>query len=320
MPNLTSPAQFNTIPRGKPSFGRDPKDPKIWYYDGTPTVCTFFALDYVVPNFWNGKQPDLFVNGPNFGTNIGEFMYAFSGTMAATYSAIGRGIPAISISADSYGPSRGYMKLQENTKSGFPDPATIIGNLSTQLVNQLATGVSSNGTKLLPHGYGLSVNFPKITSFKDKSCLYPPFIRTRLSGGAATQKAVFDFKTGTFTGQNIVVPNGINECINGNCTLPGESTVVNNYCQTSVSVFTINYDAPSNAATKGVDASLAGVVVDEAHARNYSAATVGSPPPVEQVGQKQGANSVRSAAGRLCAGEWTVIGTALGLALWVILS
>jgi 5'-nucleotidase len=290
------------------SFGQDPKYPKIWYYDGTPTVCTFFALDYVVPNFWNGTQPDLFVNGPNFGTNIGGFMYTMSGTLAATYSAIGRGIPAVAISAASYGPSRGYMKLEQNTASGFPDPATIIGNLTTQLVKQLVP--STKGARILPQGYGISVNFPKITSFKDTSCLYPPFIRTRLSGGGATQKMIFDYRTGVFHGEDAVMPSGINECINGNCTLPGESNVVKS-CQTSVSVFTINYDAPDNAATKSVDASLAGVVSSEANAKNYSAATVGPPPLINQglVGKP-----VPGSAGRINGAGLRVLSAIVGLA------
>ena len=49
--NLTSPSEFDLIPEGTPSFGIAPNDSHIWYYNGTPTTCTFFALDYVVPNY-----------------------------------------------------------------------------------------------------------------------------------------------------------------------------------------------------------------------------------------------------------------------------
>ena len=67
-----------------PQFGTDPHDSHIWYYNGTPATCTFFALDYVVKNFWNGTQPDLLVSGPNEGANLGPFLYTLSGTMGAT--------------------------------------------------------------------------------------------------------------------------------------------------------------------------------------------------------------------------------------------
>ena len=73
-PKLTRPSEYNLIPAGAPSFGTDPNDSHIWYYNGTPAACTFFALDYVVPNYWNGTKVDLLVSGPNFGTNLGEYL------------------------------------------------------------------------------------------------------------------------------------------------------------------------------------------------------------------------------------------------------
>jgi hypothetical protein len=130
---------------------------------------------------------------------------------------------------------------------------------------------------------------------------------------------VFDYKTGLFHGENVVVANGINECINGNCTLPGESTVVSNNCQTSVSVFTINYDAPDNDATRGVDASLLGVVVDEENANNYSDATVGPPPPVESVGLSLGAKPFKDSAGNLGVKRTSTIIATFGLVACILI-
>ena len=83
-PTLTKPSEFNLIPAGAPSFGTDPHDSHIWYYNGTPAACTFFALDYVVPKVWPGRKVDLLVSGPNFGTNLGPFLYTLSGTIGAT--------------------------------------------------------------------------------------------------------------------------------------------------------------------------------------------------------------------------------------------
>ena len=43
-----------------------------------------FALDYVVPKYWNGAKVDLLVSGPNFGNNPGSSLYTLSGTIGAT--------------------------------------------------------------------------------------------------------------------------------------------------------------------------------------------------------------------------------------------
>ncbi|KAF4500064.1 5 3 -nucleotidase [Fusarium agapanthi] len=81
--NLTAPSQYDLIPKGAPSVGHDPKDSQIWYYNGTPAACTFVALDYVLPKFANFSVPDLVVTGPNYGTNLGGFVWTLSGTVKA---------------------------------------------------------------------------------------------------------------------------------------------------------------------------------------------------------------------------------------------
>jgi 5'-nucleotidase len=83
--NLTAPAQFGLIPTGAPSVGPDPpgESGRIWYYNGTPAACVFVGLDYVLPNFANFSVPDLVVTGPNFGTNLGPFVWTLSGTAGA---------------------------------------------------------------------------------------------------------------------------------------------------------------------------------------------------------------------------------------------
>ena len=244
--NLTAPSEFDLVPKGAPSFGTDPNDSHIWYYNGTPAVCTFFALDYVVPNYWNGTKPDLLVSGPNFGDNLGPFLYTLSGTIGATYAAVERSLPAIAFSGGNDG-QRSYKEINKTTPSGYPDPATVDAQLSVALVNQLAK--NGNKSQLLPLGYGISVNYPEITSLKNADCVNPPFIQTRMTGGAEVDTAVYDPTTGLFS-YGSVTPAGANTCINGDCSLPGETNVVSSGCFSSVSVFTVDYDAPNPGSKK----------------------------------------------------------------------
>ena len=109
--------------------------------------------------------------------------------------------------------------------------------------------------RLLPLGYGINVNYPEITSLENDSCIAPPFLQTRLTGGALIDKAVFNESSKVFTYKEEEAP-GLNKCINGDCKLPGETTVVEGGCYTSVSVFTVDYDAPNSRDTKKVRASL----------------------------------------------------------------
>ena len=164
------------------------------------------------------------------------------------YAAVERSIPAIAFSGGN-GAQRSYKEVNKTTPSGYPDPATIDAQLSVAIVNQLAK--KSNKAQLLPYGYGISVNYPEITSLKDSSCVKPPFIQTRMTGGADVDKAVYNPSTGLFTYADVSTP-GINACINGDCSLPGETNVVNGGCFSSVTVFTVDYDAPNCAGSKNV--------------------------------------------------------------------
>ena len=82
--------------------------------DACQAACTFFALDYVIPNYWGGVTPDLLVSGPNFGDNLGPFLFTLSGTegdvhglvtlrdiwlRSARYAAVERNLPDIAYSA-----------------------------------------------------------------------------------------------------------------------------------------------------------------------------------------------------------------------------
>lgn len=250
--NLTIPGVFDSLPVGAPSFGNDPKKPdsRIWYYDGSPAACTLFALDHVVPKHWGDKRPDLILSGPNFGSNEGPAVYDVSGTLAAARTAVSRGVPAIALSASAYGAPRPVSALVPKTASGQPDPATVLATLTKQLLDQLVAQTNGTVGPLFPAGLGLSVNFPHISTLNDTSCVSPPLSHTRISGRAAAYRAVFDETKGVFT-PGTVVPDdgeGLNACVAGDCKLEPEADVQD--CRTSVSVFTVDPDAPDDDKTR----------------------------------------------------------------------
>lgn len=61
---------YDIVLAGAPALGRDPIDQNIWYYNGTPAACTFVALDWVIPQFYNNRSVDLVATGPNYGANL----------------------------------------------------------------------------------------------------------------------------------------------------------------------------------------------------------------------------------------------------------
>jgi 5'-nucleotidase len=107
-----------------------------------------------------------------------------------------------------------------------------------------------------------SVNTPFITSFTNDSCVSPPFVQTRFGGGGFTDVALYNETTGLFRYGNYL-STAVNRCINGDCSLPGETAIVDEDCMSSVSVFTIDYDAPLGSDQNGVRLALAPLVMYE---------------------------------------------------------
>jgi 5'-nucleotidase len=238
--NLTGPSQYDLIPKGAPSVGSDPKDSQIWYYNGTPAACTFVALDYVLPRYANFSVPDLVVTGPNYGTNLGGFVWTLSGTAGAAYAATNRGLPAIAISASNQ--EVPYFEVTNRT-----NPATWAAQASVKFVENFIATAPKNGP-LLPIGYGVNVNLPVLTEKNHD----PEFVQTRFTGNAHVNEAVLDPEKGTFTWANIKpYAAGVNACINGNCSLPGETYVVENG-KASVSFYTVDYTAPETEYTESL--------------------------------------------------------------------
>lgn len=73
-----------------------------------------------------------------------------------------------------------------------------------------------------------------------------------MTANANINAAAWSATKGTFTWPNIKpLVAGINDCVNGDCQLPGETYVAQNG-DTSVSVYTIDYTAPSTEYTAGI--------------------------------------------------------------------
>ncbi|KAF1733360.1 Acid phosphatase [Beauveria bassiana] len=243
--NLTAASQYDLIPKGAPSIGSDPHDSHIWYYNGTPAACTFVALDYVLPRFADFKVPDLVLTGPNFGTNLGPFVWTLSGTAGAAYAATHRSIPAIALS----GSNREVPYF--DVKNGS-DPATLVAKVAVKVVDQVIRS-SPKGGPLLPLGYGLSVNIPELKANGTE----PEIVRTRMTGNAQVNEAVWDPKKGIFTWANLKpYAAGVNACVHGDCSLPGETYVVENG-GISISIYTVDYDAPLSEYASSIMRRLA---------------------------------------------------------------
>jgi 5'-nucleotidase len=127
------------------------------------------------------------------------------------------------------------------------NPATWAAEAAVKFVDNFISTAPKTGP-LLPTGYGVNVNIPVLTK-KDHD---PDFVQTRFTGNAHVNEAVLDKDKGTFTWANIKpYAAGVNACINGDCSLPGETYVVENG-KASVSFYTVDYSAPSTAYTQSL--------------------------------------------------------------------
>lgn len=199
------------------------------------------ALDYVLPNFANFSKPDLVVTGPNYGTNLGPFVWTLSGTAGAAYAATSRSIPAIAFSASNS--ALDYRNITNSTNE-----YTYVAKLSGDIVDAFVNS-SSPGEPILPLGYGANVNYPKLGA--NWSAI--PILQTRMTGEANTNVALpVEANPGTFTWGNIdPLEAGVNECINGDCSMTGETAAVSDG-YVSVSLYTIDYSAPQSAKTEAI--------------------------------------------------------------------
>lgn len=154
-------------------------------------------------------------------------------------------MPAIAFSANS--DARSY---QDWSPSNSSDPSNMIGTATANFVTSYADSLSSSSTPLLPQGVGMSVNYATIDSTCAKSGTAPVWARTRLTGSAYIDELTLDEETGLPTYSDVVPASGkgLNTCLSGDCSLPGETAYLaeDTTCKASVSVFSVDYDAPTD--------------------------------------------------------------------------
>lgn len=245
---LQTDGDFKYRTKGEPSWGHEDDNKNIWYFNGTPASSVAFALNYVIPKYFNGSDNkdksfdnvDLVVAGPNEGTNLSPGYFSISGTVGATTSAVYRGIPAIAFSG-----SNGNNSFFKDSLDEDPlEPSNIYAKKVVEFVTQLFE-LQGDNEKSLPLGTGINVNFPKVGyESKNESCSDPKWSFTRLTGSDATGPDVH-YNESTGLVDFVTVPlKGLTACYNGDCSLPSENYILaNTPCQTSVSVFSIDYDA-----------------------------------------------------------------------------
>ena len=129
---------------GAPGVGKMTGKENYWYVDGTPVMATAYGLDIVARQRW-GMAPDLVVSGPNEGQNAGPLVN-MSGTVSNAQYAAALDLSAIAISAD-------------NNMNDNPALQAEAAKLVVKLIDTLKA--KSTGSRLLPRGVALNVNYPK---------------------------------------------------------------------------------------------------------------------------------------------------------------
>lgn len=239
---LQTDGEFSYVKAGDPAWGHEVDDDHIWYFNGTPASCVAFALNYVQPYYFKNSTSefDLVVAGPNEGTNMSPGTFTLSGTVGATYNAIYRGLPAIAFSGSNSNNSFFKDNLNMNDTNS---PPVIYANLVVDLVEALFEA-QGDLPRALPLGVGMNVNFPPVGS-QASNCSYPEYMPARLTGAYARGfDLAYNATSNTVGYKSNAHLKGNYACHNGDCSLPTENFIVEQSdCQSSVSVFSTDYDA-----------------------------------------------------------------------------
>lgn len=235
--NLTSDGGFRYPSAGSPSWGHEEDDLNVWYFNGTPASCVAFAVNYVLPTYFNNKLVDLVVAGPNEGTNLSPGMYTLSGTIGAAYNAVYRGLPSIAFSGSMTNNS--FFKDDETHANDPNFGANILSKKVVELVNALFQ-TFKNRPQLLPITTGINVNFPPV----GEDCSDPEYVFTRLSGPDSIAPSLEFNSTSGLPQWAQKSYEAITDCVFGDCSLPSESWLLSNEkCKSALSVFSVDYDA-----------------------------------------------------------------------------
>jgi 5'-nucleotidase len=125
-----------------------------WYaVDGTPTDCSYIALNHLL----KGRRPRLMVSGINHGPNLADDV-TYSGTVAAAMEASILGIPAIAFSLVSrerfeFGPAARFARALVSAALGQELSPNMLLNVNIPLGEPRGYEV----TRLGKHSYGYGV-------------------------------------------------------------------------------------------------------------------------------------------------------------------
>lgn len=127
--------------------------PRWFAIDGTPTDCSYLAINHLM----KGARPDLMVAGINHGPNLADDV-TYSGTVAAAIEASILGVPAIAFSLVTRGP------LQFGPATRFAH--SLVSAVLEHLPRKMLINVNIPGereprgyaiTRLGKHSYGFDV-------------------------------------------------------------------------------------------------------------------------------------------------------------------
>ncbi len=128
--------------------------PRWLAVDGTPTDCSYLAINHILKD----SRPRLMVSGINHGPNMADDL-TYSGTVAAAMEASLFGVPAIAFSLVSrdefdFGPSARFARSLASAALARSLPPNMLLNVN------IPSGVDPEGyvvTKLGKHTYGFDV-------------------------------------------------------------------------------------------------------------------------------------------------------------------
>lgn len=250
--HMKSAGEFDLVHAGEPSVGYNSSDPSYNYIDGTPASSALYGLDVLTDELLPlGESFDLVVSGVNYGNNLGG-TFKISGTCGAAYTSVSKGVPAIALSA-AYGNTQPYKRLDSASKD---HPSNIYGRITADIVSRYIDGLIT-----IPDGFGLNVNFPKLTD----DCKYPHVLEQTTVLGNKDDEQVStalrftvietdnELENGRYLPKfNETSPDYIKVIAVGNSTLLSESELVrSSSCKSSASYFYLDgIDAPTLSKRK----------------------------------------------------------------------
>jgi 5'-nucleotidase len=178
IPALPAASRGGAIAANAPGVGALKSDPDVHYVNGSPVMSMLYGLDVVARRKW-GKAPDLVVSGVNYGLNVGR-SWSGSGTVGAAVAALGRGVPAVAVSAD-FSP---YVPVQQ-LRAGAREYE--LADFVVRLVRALELTRPTPDAPLLPRMLGLNVNFPNFAA--GRAATLP--LKLSRPGSAADRITVF---------------------------------------------------------------------------------------------------------------------------------